>query len=278
MIVFSNAKINIGLNIISKREDGFHNIETIFYPIPLCDIIEAVVDNNSKNDIIISFSGLKIDCKPTENLLYKAYRLLNDKIELPALKVHLHKIIPLGSGLGGGSSNGSHMLKLINYFLNNKFSVDQLLEFASQLGSDCSFFIKNEPCFAEGRGEILSFLNIDLSNYFIVIIVPDIRINTREAYNSIKITNRKEKSLKELIKLPIDNWKYYISNDFEDVVFNWYPQLREIKENLYNIGAVYSSLSGSGSSIYGLFKELPELPDFLKKYFYWIGSLKFKSF
>jgi len=275
MIVFPNAKINIGLNVIRKRDDGFHDIETIFYPIPFSDILEAILIDSDKNNIYISFSGINIDCDCSSNLVFKAYNLLRNFFDLPSLKVHLHKIIPPGSGLGGGSSNASFMLKIINHFIFDKLTELQLLEYASLLGSDCPFFIKNAPCFATGKGEIMENIDLDLSDYYIVIVIPKVIINTGKAYGAIKIGEKKENTLKELINLPIEEWKFYISNDFEKIVFEWYPELKKIKEELYNIGAIYSSLSGSGSSIYGIFKEKPILSEFLKKFFIWSGYLRF---
>lgn len=278
MIVFPNAKINIGLNIINKREDGFHNIETIFYPIPFCDILEVIKNDNNTSEIVtFNTSGLKLDCPIEKNLVYKTYKIFNEHIEnVPSVKIHLHKVIPSGSGLGGGSSDASFMLKILNEFCDNILNENELLELASKIGSDCPFFIKNIPCIAYGRGEILEPIDLNLSNYYIALIIPELHINTGKAYNSIKIKSKREKNLKELINIPIEEWKYNIVNDFEDVVFEWYPELKKIKEELYNSGAIYSSLSGSGSTIYGIFKEKPELTLYLKNYFHWIELFNFK--
>jgi len=277
MIVFPNAKINIGLDIINKREDGFHNIETIFYPITFCDILEVIIDDQNNKSEIVSFttSGLNLDCPIEKNLVYKAYKIFKEYVKnVPSVKIHLHKVIPSGSGLGGGSSDASFMLKILNEFCDNILNENKLLELASKIGSDCPFFIKNIPCYAYGRGEILEPIDLNLSNYYIALIIPELHINTEKAYNSIKIKVKREKKLIELINIPIEEWKYNIVNDFEDVVFEWYPELKKIKEELYNIGAIYTSLSGSGSTIYGIFKEKPELTQYLKNYFHWIELLR----
>lgn len=277
MIVFPNAKINIGLDIINKREDGFHNIETIFYPITFCDILEVIIDDQNNKSEIVSFttSGLNLDCPIEKNLVYKAYKIFKEYVKnVPSVKIHLHKVIPSGSGLGGGSSDASFMLKILNEFCDNILNENELLELASKIGSDCPFFIKNIPCYAYGRGEILEPIDLNLSNYYIALIIPELHINTEKAYNSIKIKVKREKKLIELINIPIEEWKYNIVNDFEDVVFEWYPELKKIKEELYNIGAIYTSLSGSGSTIYGIFKEKPELTQYLKNYFHWIELLR----
>lgn len=281
MIVFPNAKINIGLNVISKREDGFHNIETVFYPIPFFDILEVIKDNENKKSEIVTFntSGNNLDCPVEKNLVYKAYEIFRSYVKnVPSVKIHLHKIIPLGSGLGAGSSDASFMLKILNEFCNNVLSEDDLLELSSKIGSDCPFFIKNAPSIAYGRGEILEPINLNLSDYYIALIIPELNINTGKAYNSIKIKDKKEKSLKELISLPIEKWRDNIVNDFEDIVFEWYPELKKIKEELYKAGAIYSSLSGSGSTIYGIFKEKPELTNYLKNFFNCVKPLNSELF
>ncbi len=268
MVSFPNAKINIGLNILNKRDDGFHNLETIFYPINLCDVLEFVeVDGR----VDFSNSGLNIDCDIEDNLCVKAYRLLQKNYNLPNIKIHLHKVIPFGAGLGGGSSDASFVLKSLNEYFQLGISSDTLKEFSSQLGSDCAFFIDNKPSFAYDRGEKLQEIDLNLKGYHIVLVKPDIHISTQEAYAGIN-PKVPEVSLKELISQPIENWKNSIFNDFENHLFKAYPLIKKIKEDLYNMGAVYASMSGSGSSVYGIFKEKVDAKIF-KDYFVWQGML-----
>ena len=263
MIVFPNCKINLGLNIIRKREDGFHDLETIFLPIPLTDVLEIIPSD--KTELIIT--GMPVNA--TDNLCIKAYNLLQEKFpELPAIKMHLHKAIPLGAGLGGGSSDAAFTLQLLNEKFELNLKTEQLIDYGLQLGSDCPFFIINKPCFATGRGEILEPVDIDLSNYKILIVNPGIHIDTKWAFS--KITPQKKRiSIREIIAQPIESWKEDLQNDFEVPVFAEYPEIEKIKNKLYELGATYASLSGSGSSVYGIFlkeKNIPYAPN--NKYFY----------
>ena len=247
MLAFPNCKINLGLHIISKRGDGYHNLETVFLPIPFTDVLEILPSDKTE----FTCTGLPVDAN--DNLCIKAYNLLKqDFPELPAIKMHLHKAIPLGAGLGGGSSDAAFTLQLLNEKCNLDLKTEQLLDYALQLGSDVPFFLINKPCFATGRGEILEAINIDLANYKLLIIHPGIHIDTKWAFS--KITPRQSTgSIKEIITQPIDTWKQQLQNDFEVPVFTSYPEIRKLKNELYQMGAIYASMSGSGSSVFGMF-------------------------
>ncbi len=270
MIAFPNAKINIGLNITEKRADGFHNIETVFYPIPLSDILE--INISDENDGFDN-TGLKIeDGKIENNLCYKAYQILKKDFKLPPINVHLHKIIPFGAGLGGGSSDASFTLILLNNVFKLNIKEVELLRYAEKIGSDCPFFIKNEPAFATEKGNILNKIDFSLKGYFIIVIHPKIHINTAIAYSKIK-PKLPAKSLTNLINEPIETWKGKVSNDFEDVIFKLHPEIGNIKNKLYNLGAVYASMSGSGSAVFGIFNEEIKLKNQFKNYYTWSGIL-----
>lgn len=255
MIVFPNCKINLGLNIIRKREDGFHDLETVFFPLPLHDALEIVpAGNNAAADCSFSSSGLPIEGEATNNLCVKAYRLLKaDFPDLPAINMHLYKHIPMGAGLGGGSSNGAFTLSLLNQLFNLALSQQQLVEYASQLGSDCAFFIVNQPCFATGRGELMQPVSLFLKGYQILLVHPDIHISTKEAFAGIS-PKAPANSAVDIMAEPVENWKGKLINDFETSIFPLYPQLAVIKQHLYNSGAIYASLTGTGSTVYGIFK------------------------
>ena len=250
MLTFPNAKINIGLNITEKRPDGYHNLETIFYPIELCDTLEFVQTEEAK----FSYSGLEIEGDSDNNLIMKAYRLLKEEFDLPAINIHLHKAIPMGAGLGGGSADAAFMLKMLNKEFNLGLSVSELEQRAAKLGADCAFFIENKPTLAKGIGNIFEPTTINLSGYHIVLIKPDVHVSTAEAYGGCK-PQRWTTPLEEAIKQPITEWKNYIFNDFEKTVFIAHPELAEIKEMLYEKGAIYAAMSGSGSTIYGIFDK-----------------------
>jgi len=275
MICFPNAKINVGLNIVEKRSDGFHNIESVFYPIGLCDVLEVGAGETGK--CIFQSSGLSISGNTDSNLCVRAYNLLNRDFDLPSVQTHLHKIIPVGAGLGGGSSDGAFTIKLLNDLFDLKLSGDQMENYARKLGSDCAFFIKNQPVFAYERGDKFKLINIDLSGYYIVIVYPEIHINTSEAYLQVSC-ERKTPSIKELVKLPVSEWQGQLHNDFEDVIFPKHPEIKEIKEKLYSLGAEYASMSGSGSSVYGIFKEKVSLKAEFVEYFVWEEKLLRSNF
>lgn len=264
MVTFPNGKINLGLNIVNKRTDGYHDIETVFYPIKLNDAIEVIEKKNNH----LSISGLAIEGGRENNLSFKAFHLLKkDFPQLPHVHLHLHKTIPMGAGLGGGSADGAFTLKLLNKKFDLGLSEKQLVDYSLQLGSDCPFFISNNPCFATGRGEILEQIDLDLSNYKIVIVHPGIHVSTAWAFSTIKPVAPK-KSIKEIIKQPIETWRRELKNDFEGPVFNKYAEIKKIKDDLYTAEAIYSSMSGSGSAVYGFFeKDKPVSLSFPGNYF-----------
>ena len=250
MIVFPNAKINIGLNIISKREDGYHNIESVFYPVELSDILEVLPSNK----LSFASSGINIPGDVESNLCLKAYQLIKSDYNIPPVQIHLHKIIPIGAGLGGGSSDATYTLKALNDIFDLNISDTQLEKYASKLGSDCPFFVKNKPVFATGTGIEFEPLELDLTEYTIKLEYPEIHIGTKEAYSGVIPTQPKH-SIKELIHQPISNWKDFIKNDFEASIFPNHPKIEKLKKSFYNNGAVYSSMTGSGSAVYGIFKN-----------------------
>lgn len=277
MLSFPNAKINIGLQVVEKRPDGYHNIETVFYPVNLYDMLEFVPLNQAiSQDIQLTVTGLQIEGVQENNMCLKAYHLLKEDYGLPSLSVHLHKIIPVGAGLGGGSSDAAFMLKCLNTYFELKISEDHLCEYASELGSDCAFFIKNKSLLASGRGNIFSDIQIAQGDLEIIIINPGIHVSTSEAYAGV-VPKQPEIPLAELIKQPIHEWRKKIRNDFEPSVFEKYPAVADIKKQLYELGAIYASMSGSGSSVYGLFREAPDVEKHFKGMFYWKGVMIFEA-
>lgn len=274
MITFPNAKINIGLNIIEKRPDNFHNIESVFYPIQLRDALE-VIENGEKGAEGVSFtsSGIEIPGNPADNLCNKAYQLIRNDYVLPPVKIHLHKHIPIGAGLGGGSADAAFFIKLLNEQFELGLSWGEMHHYARQLGSDCSFFITNRPAFAEGKGDTYESINLGLSNYFIVLVYPNIHVNTGTAYSLVTPAKPARSLETDILELPIEQWKNHIHNDFEKSVFAAHPKLKTIKEKLYTEGAVYAAMSGSGSTIYGLFKESTNLKVEFKDAFVWESKL-----
>lgn len=259
MLKFPNCKINIGLNVTSKRDDGFHNIETIFYPLPWCDVLEIIPLRgvHSKTDTL-HLSGLTVPGANEDNICLKAATILRlDYPEISPLVIHLHKTIPSGAGLGGGSADGAFTLTLLNRIFELKLSATQLTEYALRLGSDCPFFIYNSACFATGRGEIVKPVSLDLSAYSIVLINPGIHINTGWAFSQLT-PQKPSQILIDLIKQPVSKWKNFIINDFEAPVLKQYPQVAAIKDEMYTNGALFASMTGTGSTVYGIFeKNLP---------------------
>ncbi len=255
MLVFPNCKVNLGLNILRKRNDGFHDLESFFYPVYLKDALEIISSKNINGQTRFSTSGLVINGNEKDNLCIKAYELL--KIRFPkisSVQIHLHKAIPMGAGLGGGSADAAFTLKTLNQLFGLHLSTEQLMELALQLGSDCPFFLKNKPCFATSRGDVLEEIELNLSAYKMVIIYPGIHINTAWAFSQIHPAIP-EKSIREIIQQPLETWKTTLTNDFEQPVFHCHPELKRIKENLYSLGAIYASMSGSGSTLFGIFKK-----------------------
>jgi 4-diphosphocytidyl-2-C-methyl-D-erythritol kinase len=250
MICFPNAKINLGLNVIERRADGYHNIETIFYPVPLCDVLEIVPSETGQTSFVQT--GIPVDGDAADNLVMKAYRLLDGDFHLPPLSIFLRKQIPFGAGLGGGSSDAAFMIKLVNDFAGLGMSDEMMEDYASQLGADCPFFIRNEPVFAEGTGNVFSAVDLSLEGYCLVLVKPDAGVSTRDAYSMIK-PHKPEFPLREVIGRRVEEWKGVLTNDFEDSVFRFAPEVGQAKRELYDAGAVYASMSGSGSAVFGIF-------------------------
>ena len=267
VICFPNAKINLGLHVMEKRPDGFHSIETVFHPVSLSDILEMVP--SEEPGVRLAVSGIPLAGDPGSNLVMKAVTVWKEAGFDPAsnsfpktdghrrdtahgLQIHLHKIIPPGSGLGGGSSDGAATLNMLNEWSGLNLPLTELHRMAALLGSDCPFFIISKPAFATGRGEILEPVPVDLSAWKIVVEIPPVHVNTAEAY-SLVTPRKPETPLREIIKLPVEAWKGKLINDFEEPVMNRYPVIREVREKLYHQGAVYAAMSGSGSAVFGLF-------------------------
>jgi 4-diphosphocytidyl-2-C-methyl-D-erythritol kinase len=262
MVVFPGCKINLGLRILNKRQDGYHNLETVFYPVPFTDALE-IIASNSSTPVIFSNSGLAINGDNKDNLCVKAYLLLKkDFPELPSVKMHLHKCIPMGAGLGGGSADAAFTLQLLNQLFDLQISTKQLMDYAARLGSDCAFFILNKPSIATGRGEILQPVNLNLSGYTLALVNPGVHVNTGEAFSALELHHSvRENSLApltDIIQQPPTSWKLTLVNDFEQPVGKSWPVIKEIQERLYKMGAVYAAMTGSGSTVFGLFdKSLP---------------------
>jgi 4-diphosphocytidyl-2-C-methyl-D-erythritol kinase len=268
MVSFPHAKINLGLNVVRKREDGFHDLQTCFYPIPWTDILEIIPSSSFK----FSSSGLTIDGAIDKNLCVKAYNLLREDFNLPAVQIHLHKIIPMGAGLGGGSSDAAFTLLQLNDHFSLSLSDQQLQEYAASLGSDCAFFISKGAKFGTGRGEILSPIAVPLAGKFIVVVKPPIHVSTADAFSGI-VPDEKRTSVREIIGRPIENWRGLLKNDFEETIFRKYPSIQKIKESLYEHGALYASMSGSGSSVFGIFQNEVQLADLFRGMLYWSSKL-----
>ena len=263
MITFPNAKINLGLNITRKRPDGYHDLETVFYPVPVEDILEVKKSDGSQTEpCVLHTSGLQVDGPDENNLAVKAYRLLASEFDLPPVEVCLHKHIPFGAGLGGGSADAAFMLKMLNQLFSLNLTRAQLEEYAARLGADCAFFIENKPVFAEGIGNLFSPIELSLKGYQLYLIKPDIFVSTRDAFAKIAPASPSV-PLTEIIKRPVAEWKDVMVNDFERSVFPQFPAIGDLKESLYEHGALYASMSGSGSSVFGIFApgvQLPEIP------------------
>ncbi|WP_080904900.1 4-(cytidine 5'-diphospho)-2-C-methyl-D-erythritol kinase [Parabacteroides sp. Marseille-P3160] len=269
MICFPNAKLNLGLHITGKRPDGYHDIETVFYPVPLKDALEIV----PATAFSFNQSGLQVDAPVEQNLVVKALRLLEQQHAIPPLAVYLKKAIPFGAGLGGGSSDAAHLLKLVNDYAQLGLDNDSLEALATRIGADCPFFIRNTPVFASGIGTIFEPIQLSLKGYYLCLVRPDITISTRDAYAQVKPAEP-TLSLKELACQPVREWKGRMANDFEASVFSQYPLIGKIKEQLYAAGAVYAAMSGSGSSVFGLFEQPVKLKRDYPDYFVWEGALE----
>lgn len=273
MIAFAPCKINIGLQVTAKRTDGFHELCSVFYPVPLHDIIEIVEKNRNVDEkCTFTSSGIKTDANSQSNLCVKAYQLLDKDFNLPPVLIHLHKQIPVGAGLGGGSSDASQVLKMLNEKFKLDLTTQALLNYAAVLGSDCPFFIKTLPQIATGRGEVLNEIAIDLKGYYLQLVKPDIFISTKEAYGLIT-PSASAFDLNRLSVTDITNWKNNVTNDFEEPLLKKYPLLKEIKNYLYNSGAVFAAMSGSGSAMFGIFESNPAISTKLNNYTLFLKQL-----
>lgn len=263
MLTFPNAKINLGLNITKKRPDGYHNLETVFYPVPVEDALEIIpLPDAPRGTCTLHLAGQEIAGTLEDNLVAKAYRMLDADFGLPAVDIHLLKRIPSGAGLGGGSSDAAFMLKMLNEQFGLGLTEDSLEAYATRLGADCAFFVRNRPTFAEGIGNIFSPLpSFSLSGYRLLLVKPDVFVSTRDAFARIK-PRRADASPKEIVRLPVEKWRGRLVNDFEESVFPQFPLIGETKDEMYRLGAVYASMSGSGSSVFGLFKNEVQGYDF----------------
>lgn len=272
MLCFPNAKINIGLHVIQKRPDGYHNIETVFCPIGLSDILEFVpVPDEPSGNLTFTATGLTVEGDPEKNLCIKAYRLLSRDFDLPAIDLHLHKVIPMGAGLGGGSSDAAFMLKYLNLQFNLKLGEDRLCAYASMLGSDCAFFIRNKPVLGYERGNRFREIPVSFRAVEIALVHPGIHVSTAEAYSGVQ-PRPPAQPLEKMMSLPMEQWPQHLFNDFEYSIIQRFPTIGEIKSKLYRLGAVYASMSGSGSSVYGLFRgKAPSLQDHFPGHFCWKG-------
>ena len=255
MVTFPNAKINLGLDIVEKRADGYHNLETIFYPIAVQDVLEIVPrDGNADGNYSITMYNAPFEGKSEDNLVIKAYNALAVDFALPKLDFYLRKNIPTGAGLGGGSADAAFALKMINEMASLSLSDDELERYAARIGADCAFFVRNTPAFATGIGNILTPTECSLKGYTLVLVKPDVHISTKDAYALVK-PRKPELCITDIVKRPVAEWRGLLKNDFEESVFAKYPEIAAIKETLYSIGAEYASMSGSGSSFFGIFKE-----------------------
>ncbi|MCB0397816.1 MAG: 4-(cytidine 5'-diphospho)-2-C-methyl-D-erythritol kinase [Flavobacteriales bacterium] len=264
MVVFPQAKINIGLRILRKRTDGYHDIESLFYPIPLYDVLEIITDDGTEG-FSLEQSGLNIGTSSGNNLVEKAWMVLAGDHALSGMRAWLHKVLPMGAGLGGGSSDGAWALKVMNDIAGLGLSDETLESYASVLGSDCPFFIKGRPAWVTGRGEVMAPSSLSLTGFYLVLVCPDIHVATVDAYANI-LPDDSGTSLSNLLELPVAQWRENIQNDFEDPVFRKYPALKKVKEKLYKEGAVYASMTGSGSALYGIFEHEPTVS---RKVFPW---------
>ncbi|HMJ71215.1 MAG TPA: 4-(cytidine 5'-diphospho)-2-C-methyl-D-erythritol kinase [Cyclobacteriaceae bacterium] len=253
MIVFPPCKINLGLHVLRKRSDGYHDIETCFYPVPWTDILEII----PSKEFSFSLTGNPVPGNEEENLCVKAYRLLAQDIPLPPVNIHLHKIIPAGAGMGGGSSDGAWTLRVLNDVFDLKLSKDGLKQYASKLGSDCVFFIDDSPMIGTGRGEVLSAVEVDLKGKYLMIVKPEVHISTRQAYEGV-VPSVPARKLADVIG-NFGEWKFQLKNDFEASILEKFPVIRNIKQTLYTAGAEYASMTGSGSAVYGIFSKKPDV-------------------
>lgn len=262
MITFPCAKINLGLNIVSKRPDGYHNLETVFYPIPLTDALEIkYMDEKfpSESPCDLKITGNDVDCNEEDNLVIKAYQLLAADFQLPRVHAHLVKRIPTQAGLGGGSSDASYMIRLLDERFRLNIGIPEMERYAAKLGADCAFFITADPSYAEGIGDVLMPVDVPgagLGGYYLAVVKPSVAVSTRDAYAAI-VPKTPAKCCRDIVRQPIETWKDELVNDFEAPIFAMHPELAAIKQSLYDAGAVYAAMSGSGSALFGIFREQP---------------------
>jgi len=262
MIVFPNAKVNLGLSVINKRKDGYHNLESIFLPVPIFDSLEFIESNK------LSFeSSIEIHDEKSNSIL-QAYRLIKALKDIPPISIYIHKNIPIGAGLGGGSADGAFMLTGLNDYFNLEFTTEQLESLALKIGSDCPFFIQNKPKLVHGTGEILKDIDISLSDYYMTIVNPKIHVSTKMAFTNFEIKQKQNPDLKKVVhSTPISDWKNEIFNDFEPSIFEQFPAIEKLKNECYNQGAIYASMTGTGSTVFGIFEKEIDLSVFNSDYF-----------
>lgn len=256
MLSFANAKINLGLNLLEKRTDGYHNLETVFYPIKIYDVVELI----DADETACLTKGIAIPGNSDENICLKAFKTLQRDFSLPNQQIVLLKNIPIGAGLGGGSADAGFLIKLVNEKFNLGLSIEQMQNYARVLGADCAFFIESKPVYAFGKGDEFEDISVDLSATFMVLVKPSIHVSTAQAYQNVKV-KKPLQSLRELIELPLKDWEHHVFNDFELSVFAQYPQIEEIKMALYAAGATFALMSGSGSSLFAIFDQPVQLPE-----------------
>lgn len=268
MIRFAPCKINLGLHVVEKRPDGYHNLETCFYPVPWCDVVEVV----PAAELTFSMSGREVPGPPDTNLCLRAYGLLQKEFSLPPVAIHLHKVVPTGAGLGGGSADGAHTLRALNDVFDLQLSREALLPFAARLGSDCAFFLYDEPMLGTGRGEVLSPLPVSLKDYFLVLVKPELHVSTAEAYAGI-VPRQPARELVAVLREPVTTWRNLLMNDFEHTVFQKFPEIAAIKSTLYQQGAVYAAMSGSGAAVFGLFEAPVDVRHHFENSVCWSATL-----
>ena len=265
MITFPIAKINLGLNVVERRPDGYHNLETVFYPVPIKDALEVqLMDEQfpSAFDCDLKVTNIPVDGDEQRNLVVRAYQLLKQDFpeQLKRVHAHLYKAIPTQAGMGGGSSDCAAMILLLNRLFGLGLSSEQMIDYAARLGADCPFFILNRPVYAEGIGERMVPIGLDLGGWHLAVVRPDIPVSTKEAFSLIHPT-RPSRNCRDIVAQPVESWREQLTNDFEKSVFALHPEIGHVKSQLYEMGAVYAAMSGSGSSLFGLFRQPVELAE-----------------
>ena len=273
MITFPNAKINLGLSVIAKRADGYHDLETVFYPIGIKDALEIIVREEPGCSLFIT--GIPVAGDQEDNLVVKAYRKLSERFNLPGINIYLHKHIPFGAGMGGGSADAAFMVKMLNDYFSLGLSPAEIENAAGELGADCPFFCRNTPVFAEGTGNLFSPVDFSLKGYFLVVVKPPVSVSTKDAFGGIQ-PSLPENHVREIVStLPVTEWKKVLKNDFEVTVFKLYPELAQLKTQLYESGALYASMSGSGSALFGIFDQPTDLSARFAGCFVWEGACEY---